>query len=346
MIFCTIVTKSHLSPARAWARSVAAIHPSAMIYVLLADRVDGWFDPAAEPFRTLSIDDLGNAPWVRNMAFYYTPFELCCALRPFLHEYLWRNAPEDSWVFLDSDTWVVGDMTDVFDTLARASLLLNPHNTSPPRPEFAQIVELGGLAHGVLNGGFLGVRRCEPTRRFIDWFRDRMVRFCFFGVQGLFVDQVWLIHVPYYFRDVGIYTHPGANLAHWNLYQRQLAPDPANPGRYLADGKPLQFVHFSGWSIDDPTAVSAQYAPAYKQLQLPQLQIWADLGTRYRAALLENGHETCRAWPYAFARFDDGSPITPEMRRHFYNQLWSGQVPADAPSPFARPADFAALRSG
>jgi hypothetical protein len=256
---------------------------------------------------------------------------------------LWRNANEPSWVFLDCDTFVIGDMSDVFESLAAASLLVNPHNTSPPRPEFAQVVELGGLTHGVFNGGFLGVRRCDPTRQFIDWFRDRMLRFCFFGVQGLFVDQAWLTHVPHYFRDVGIYTHPGANLGHWNLYQRQLAPDSATAGRYLADGKPLQFVHFSGWNIDDPTAVSDQYAPAYRQLQLLQLLVWAELGTRYRAALLENGYEKCRTWPYAFARFEDGSPITPEMRRHFYNQLWSGQVAANAPSPFSRPADFAGL---
>jgi hypothetical protein len=340
--FCTIVTKSHLSLARALARSITANHPAAQIYVLLADRLDGLFDPLAEPFHLLSLEDLGHAETIRQMTFYYTPFELCCALRPFLHDYLWRETTAASWVFLDSDIHVVSALTDTFDALDSASLLLNPHNNAPPRPEFAQITELGGLTHGVFNGGFLGVRRSEPARQFIDWFADRMIRYCFFNVPGLFVDQAWLGHVPHYFRDVHSYTHPGANLGHWNLYQRNLTTD--DRGSIHADGKPLLFVHFSGWRIDEPTIVSRQYAPAYEKLQLPQTHVWGELGLRYRAALMENGYEQCRNWPYAFAQFDDGAPITPAMRHHYYNQLWSGPRQPGMPSPFSRAADFAHLR--
>src|SRR5439155_7132754 len=52
---CTAITKSHLAYARTLARSMLSIHPAAQVYVLLADRNDGDFDPAAEPFHLIPL---------------------------------------------------------------------------------------------------------------------------------------------------------------------------------------------------------------------------------------------------------------------------------------------------
>ncbi|MGD1277953.1 MAG: glycosyl transferase, group 1 [Tepidisphaeraceae bacterium] len=335
MTICSVVTKSHLALARVLARSVKAVHPSAQVYVLLADRVDGYFDPAAEPFITVQLQDLGRQEFVERMSFYYTPLEFCCALHGLLHVYMWERTTSPAWIYLDSDIYVLSSMSEVMKALRSASVLLNPHNSSPASPEFVADTEVANLRDGLFNGGFLGVRRCEQSRPFVSWFTDRLGQFCFDGVRGLFVDQLWLNHVPQYFRDVTIFTQPGANLAHWNLYKRTLTRDAQ--GRYLADGQPLMFVHFSGWNIEDPDAVS-RHVTTYQNLQIPQLNIWRELAQRYRAALLENGYATVCQWPYAFSKFDDGTEITWTMRRSYYQEICTGRAPPT--SPFARGQEF------
>src|SRR4051812_3131269 len=123
---CTVITKSHLAHARVLARSMRQFHPDAEVVVLLADRIDGHFSPAAEPFRLVLLDQLIHPKLAEQMAFYYSAFELCCALRPMLHDFVWRNSRATEWVFLDSDIQVVGDMSDVFQSAAQASILVNP----------------------------------------------------------------------------------------------------------------------------------------------------------------------------------------------------------------------------
>jgi hypothetical protein len=55
---CTIVAKNYLSFARVLARSFHAHHPDLPFFVLLADEVDGYFDPAQEPFQLIPFCDL------------------------------------------------------------------------------------------------------------------------------------------------------------------------------------------------------------------------------------------------------------------------------------------------
>jgi hypothetical protein len=331
MLFCTTVTKSHLAGARVLANSLKRHNPQARLVALLADRVDGYFRLEDEPFECVTLEQLGHGPLIEHMLFYYRADELCSALRPFLHDYLWRTTNEPMWVFLDSDIYVVGDLTDVLNKLAGGSVLVNPHNNMPAPDELVGTVELRQLGFGVFNGGFVGLRRCAAAAEFIRWFGQRLSKYCFYGVPGLFVDQVWLGHVPQYFRDVVVYTHAGANIGHWNLHERQLAFD--GEGRVTSNGLPAIFFHFSGWSPDNPETVS-KYQPLYERVRMPQVDVWRHLARAYRAELLQAGHDQCRKWPYAFSQFDDGTPITMEQRRRHYEAYWSGQ--ASPGSPFAR----------
>lgn len=321
MTICTVVTKSHLGFARTLASSVRAYHPSAEIYVLLADRVDGYFLPSDQPFKLICLEDLGADDLIASMAMYYKPFEFCMALRPFLHEYIWKHTAASTWIYLDSDIHVVGDLSSIADAAAHASVLLNPHLSKPVRNDaFFATTELAQLRSGVFNGGFLCLSRCESTREFISWFRARLILYCFMDMPGLFVDQLWLNHVPNLFENVKTYTGAGANLAHWNLFERSIAQ--SSDGKYLVDNQPLMFVHFSGWDINDPGSVSL-HAPAYRSMDLPQLHFWRLLGAEYRAALLANGFRECVRWPYAFGTYDNGQPIPLDARRSFYKQVRS-----------------------
>ena len=47
---CTIVAKNYLAQARVLMESVRLCNPDLLRIVILVDRIDGYFDPAKEPF--------------------------------------------------------------------------------------------------------------------------------------------------------------------------------------------------------------------------------------------------------------------------------------------------------
>jgi lipopolysaccharide biosynthesis glycosyltransferase len=52
------------------------------------------------------------------MSFYYSPFELCCELRGFLHDYILNHTEVQSWIFLDSDILVLRNFDEIFQQIA------------------------------------------------------------------------------------------------------------------------------------------------------------------------------------------------------------------------------------
>ena len=59
---CTIVSKNYLPFARVLARSYVEHHPGVRFFVLLVDRVDGYFDPAEEDPVAAPDEAPGDAP--------------------------------------------------------------------------------------------------------------------------------------------------------------------------------------------------------------------------------------------------------------------------------------------
>jgi hypothetical protein len=55
---CTIVSKNYLPYARVLMGSLAERHPELARFVLLVDEIDGYFDPKAEPFTVVGLDEL------------------------------------------------------------------------------------------------------------------------------------------------------------------------------------------------------------------------------------------------------------------------------------------------
>ena len=328
---CTIITKSHLTYARTLSESIKKYNPEIEVYVLLADTFDNYFDPKDEIFNLIDFSDLPNQHNLNQMCFYYTPFELCCALRGMLHEYMYRKTSAQRWLFLDSDIMIFSSLEAVFRELENKSILLTPHCHTPVSDrQHVNPHEINILRSGVFNAGFLGLKRSETTNKFIHWFKDRLTDFSFNdpGVaepRGLFVDQLWLNLVPFFFDEVCVLSHPGVNLGHWNLFEKKLEKD--GNGNIIVDGQPLLFVHFSGWDIENPEGVST-HSPMYRDKEFP---IWIELAESYRHSLIKNGYETTIHYPYAYAYFDTGEPITLNMRRFYYESLKQGQVLETSP---------------
>lgn len=334
-LICTIITKNYLAHARVLAESIREHNPGLPpLLVLLADRVDSCFDPNKEPFQMIHLEDLSDLEAVQEMSFYYTPFEFCCALRGCLHEYILDRTEAQSWMFLDSDILVLHDLSGIFSQIDSSSIVLNPHLSAPANPEDFEIVEMGMLHAGLFNAGFQGLRRSVETRAFISWFQERLRWYCLDDHPFLFVDQAWLNHVPLFFGGVSLLHDIGANLGHWNIRGHKIS---RSQQRFLVDGIPIKFIHFSGWDPGIPDQVSRHNL----HLDTSACPGWDELAAGYARLLYKFGYDTVRKLPYAFHTFDNGIPVCRHHRRAYYGSLrerrWEGG------NPFSAQKEFSAL---
>jgi lipopolysaccharide biosynthesis glycosyltransferase len=322
---CTIITKSYLPYARTLASSLMKHNPDVVLYVLLVDRIDCYFDPSLENFKFIYLEDLSNAEEIEQMCFYYNAFELCCALRGFLHEYMFDRTNIRKWIFLDSDIMIFSPLDVIFEQLKTTSILLTPHNTIKPiNDKYIASCEVSILRCGLYNAGFLGLNRTAISKEFIAWFKNRLKNFAFDDTnqekrdRGLFVDQLWLNLAPLYFDDVKNCSEPGANLGYWNFFDRILTKD--SFGEIKVNEEPLLFIHFSGWDINNPSKVT-KHSSIYDE---NEPNFWLELSELYKNNLLKNNYNVCTNFPYAFNFFHNGKSITPIMRRQYYDLTLQG----------------------
>jgi hypothetical protein len=324
LAYCTIITKNHLAYARALADSLARSNPGSRLYVLLADRLEGYIDPAREPFNMIMLEELSDQEDIAKMCFYYSPLELCFCLRAWLHEFMYAKTKFRKWIYFDSDIVVYHSLKEISDRLDDVSILMSPHLISTQVAEFINVKAVRKLEAyllrngGIYNGGFLALRRTEESKRFIEWFKNHLKIYGFDDRPMQLGDQFWLTCVPLYFREVAILRNPGANLAYWNLYERIIKRD--HSGEITVNDKPLLFFHFAGFDIKAPKNLTRYRIP--KGLKVIPGAI-EEIAKEYRSLLFENEYETTKYFPYSFETFKNGKAITPLMRRFYFEILFN-----------------------
>ncbi|MEA2563012.1 MAG: hypothetical protein QOH06_4516 [Acidobacteriota bacterium] len=275
----TIVAKNYLSFARVLARSFREHHPDVPLFVLLADEVDGYFDPAAEPFQLLRLENLA-IPNLPHFRFRYSRQQVCVAAKPYFLSHLLDRGFHRA-VYLDADLLVLGDLTPLLAPSGDPAILLAPHLHEPLVGGDRIERELNILQSGIYNAGFLGVSGSPEARRFLAWWQERLYLHCRHAIaEGLHYDQRWLDLVPAFFEDVAIVRDPAYNVAHWNLPER--------------DVHAARFFHFSGFNPDEPEVVT-KYSRRLTR---------ADLGPlldHYVKLLEEAGYHETKNWPYHWA---------------------------------------------
>ena len=330
LVACTIVAKNYLAYARMLARSFLAHHPEGRFVVLLVDRVDGCFDPEQEPFDVLEVEQLDNVPELRQFLFKYRLLELATAVKPYLLERLFDDGAERV-IYLDPDIWVLRPLAPVLEGLDRGVAVLTPH-IDRPLDDGAVPGELTFLRAGLYNLGFVGLRASTETRRLLAWWQERLFDRCVDRVDlGLFVDQKWMDLAPLLFGGVAVLKQPGLNVAYWNLAHRAVtragdedadedaeAESPVDT-RYLANGEPLYFFHFSGLDPERLDGVS-KHQDRFRLADLDARGKAGEIIRRYAARVLAEGHGDCRRWPYAFSRFDNGARV-PDLARSLFLSL-------------------------
>ncbi|OIO39236.1 MAG: hypothetical protein AUJ71_01175, partial [Candidatus Omnitrophica bacterium CG1_02_49_16] len=292
--------------------------------MLLADKNDGDFDLKKEPFEWIFLEDLADQEAVRQMSFYYMPFEFCCALRAWLHEYMFHKNGSDRWIFLDADIMVFGSLKELWDQLGSGSILLSPHLTKPVRADQGEGERLI-LQTGLFNGGCLGLRNTDKALEFIRWFKDRLRYYCLNEPPQFFVDQYWLNFVPLYFKAVNFLESPAANVGHWNAFQCRM--EKTAGGEVTVNGRPLMFMHFSGLEMPHP----ARFSRWTRIDEGANKALLLELAELYRQKLAENDYENTNRIPYAFNYYNNGQPISLAMRRLYREELMKG---AQSEPPF------------
>jgi hypothetical protein len=307
-----VAAKTTLALARVVARSFAQHHPGARFFVLLADEVDGYFDPAHEPYELLYLSEL-DVPEPIRFRFGLAQQPLSYAATPYLIAKLLEIGHERV-LFVKQESFVLGELESTLSSLPAGSVALTPHLLEPLEGVEAEERELNILLSGVFNAGFVGVTAGAPASRFLEWWQDRVYRDCRHAVaEGMHYEQRWLDLAPAYFDNVHVIRDAGLNVAHWNLPDRHVT---VSNGEVRVDGKACRLFRFSGFDIDRP-GMATRYSD---RLETEDLGDAAVVFERYRDALLRAGERETSTWPYAYGHFDNGVAI-PDIARDIYATL-------------------------
>lgn len=251
----TICTLRQLPQAFALAdsfRQFSATDP--FVLIGLAD------DPAqlptgfTSPYPILPIQDLLLAEELKSLSAQYTPTEFAAACKPLFISEVFRRYPDVTrLIYADPNIHFSAPIDSIWAQLEKANFVLTPFITR-------DLALLGSTAKswpdekafqniGLYNADFLAFKRSTETERMLAWWDNRVrerayIDFC----AGLCLDQIWLMHVPVFFRDVAIVKNPGWHVGLWNLPERTIH---SMADRWQVSGpseqnQPLQFVNFKG----------------------------------------------------------------------------------------------------
>lgn len=319
---CTIFAKNYLPQVRVLTESYLAHHPNSCVFALLCDRLDGYFDARGERFVTVSLEEV-NVPRFTELHLKYSIIELLTAVKPFFLKYLLDGYNICKLCYFDPDILFLRPINEIWELLETSSIVLTPHMVQPQQVERLPN-EQTMLISGAYNLGFIGLRRCEETKRMLAWWGDKLLDKGFSDPQsGLFVDQRWVDLVPGMFDGVCIHRDPGCNIAYWNISER---PITYQRDCYFVGEHPVLFFHFSGYSHKHPNCITSHVPEEKLGLTMSDLGVAAKLFDRYYNLLIRHGARESENWPYAFDYLPDGTYIPPIARRLWREALENKQL--------------------
>jgi hypothetical protein len=235
----TIASKNYLSKVRVLLSSVRKQHPQWQLFLVLCDRVDGYFNPEEEDFHTITAEELPIDRFL-EMAFKYNCLELNTAIKPFAIRKFFNEFHFDRVIYLDPDIVVFRPMSELVELFESHDIILTPHITDFLPDDDKQPDNLLILQAGTNNLGFMAMRRSHNVFRVLDWWEKQLYVNCRIAMkEGIFVDQKWMDLVPSCAESAVLLRHPGYNVAYWNLSQRRISLDES--GQYLVNGQALAF---------------------------------------------------------------------------------------------------------
>ena len=285
-VLYTVCSANHLAHCKTMVQSFLHFNSDYSVYIGLADKVNGRFDiELFSPATILEVEKLGIEGF-EKMANQYNVIELNCAMKVFVAQYIFKKVRPDILVYLDSDIWVHYSFQYFEKLLIQSDILITPHLISPlPDNEFLPL-ERDILRSGIFNAGFMVLKNTENVNQFLIWWASHMQDECYYQFgEGMGVDQIWINLLPLYFPKVNIITHLGANVAYWNLHERDISLK--KEVVWVNEKVPLIFLHISGYQFEHPQVLS-RHQTRFDLTQLPALY---SLYLKYTELVKYNGYE-------------------------------------------------------
>lgn len=307
---CTIISKNYLPYARVLTESFLK-HNKGEVFVLLVDRVEGYFKPEDEKFKLIEMEEIRDmVPEFDKFCFQYTILELNTAIKPYFLEYLFKKHNMKKLIYFDPDILITDNLGEISRFLDKYSIVLTPHLTAPIEDDYKP-GEIEILQAGSFNLGFIALSNTETTAAHLKWWQKRLHNHCVVAIErGLFVDQKWMDLVPGFYDDVFILREPGYNVAYWNYHCRNVRVE---GDKFYVNEKPSYFFHFSGFDPENIAPIS-KHQNRYK---IKDLENMRPIFEFYRDKVLANGWSKTKKWPYFYGYFDNGVKISSVARRLF-----------------------------
>jgi hypothetical protein len=243
--FATSCDLNYIAQAHALAKSVKKYYPDSSFYLGLNEN-----NSELEPLILERVDEFDFVltgtrlhPNFDELESRYGIVELCCSVKPSLLLKCF-NDENEYVIYLDPDTFLFKELFLAFEYLHREEFeaIFTPHLTNLGNLE----MEVSAMKHGVLNLGFLGLKKTQNTLEFLNWWDLRLRKFCIRDPhRGIFTDQTWAV-LGVGFLKSKILNDPGYNFATWNLSDHEVTT--RNDVIFIDDSE-LAFAHFSSYSI-------------------------------------------------------------------------------------------------
>jgi hypothetical protein len=297
MIIFTICANNYLPYAGVLCESLKQFHPDWHFILGLVDRRLQEVDYDRFGFDDVIPVEAITIPEFETMLQQYNLVELNTAVKPFFFQHLFKIYPENKQIlYFDPDIQVFAPLDSLVAAFDQAAILLVPHFSTPQQGQPGIITpEQRILQRGLYNLGFFGLKQGQTTEVMLDWWRERLIRYCrTLPRKGLFVDQKWIDLVPLFFDEVAILKNQGYDVAYWNLYENHLH---RQNGQICTGSYPLRFYHFSAYQMQKPGYLDQLTTPFPTEMAA----ILQDLYRDYKKLLQDKDFEDFKAIPFAYA---------------------------------------------
>jgi hypothetical protein len=250
----TICSNNYLAQAISLGNSLLEYNPNYEFIIGLVDRKTKDIDYNKIPFETIDVESI-EINGFEEMILNYNITELNTAVKPFYFQYLFRIKPAiDIIIYCDPDILIYNQFEELEKEFEIYDIILTPHITNPINddkyPSESMI-----LNTGLYNLGFIAIKKTLNSILMINWWAIRLKNGAYIDLKnGMFTDQLWINLIPLFFERVKIFTHPGHNVAYWNLHERVLSQ--ISDKFYVNNSSPLVFFHFSGFDPANPEQIS------------------------------------------------------------------------------------------
>lgn len=266
------------------------------------------------------IEDVGIKD-LYSLAFKYDITEFSTSLKPQLTLKLLEQY--EKVIFLDPDTCLYHSIDPILNDLEANEIVLTPHYITP-KPDS----DIGMMRFGSFNLGFYAIRKSKEGIRFLSWWNERCLEYCFFETQfGLSTDQKWVSIAPCFFPTLYVSFDLGYNVAFWNAHERTIQEN--NVGGYIVNNKfPLIFFHFSSFNEENPELLSKRPFSDKGNNRIDLLR----LSENYKQSLSEKKN-LVPVVKYGFDYMSSGEYISPTLRRAYASvlkELPEGHDPFDS----------------